>query len=273
MQINANARVRLIGFYWTATDAAEIESLLNKLDTMRGLDESGNNMEKAQVSGEIHTGSLTGAQIAAFNARYPYLTITADHVSSTLTYMTYDGSSVVKTVTYLDGVAQDTAPAVPSRAQTAQYTFTGIGWSLEMDSEVADPDYDKNVTADRTVYAAYSRTVRTYTVRFYNETQLLQTSTVEYGGNAVYTGSTPTSEDGDFTGWNPSPNNITENRDCYAVFEIEIVEPDLKYLIYTTDDTNMTMTITGLNTAQIVADGLNVIMIPDTIQGYHVILG
>jgi hypothetical protein len=71
MQINANARVRLIGFYWTATDAAEIESLLNKLDTMRGLDESGNNMEKAQVSGEIHTGSLTGAQIAAFNARYP----------------------------------------------------------------------------------------------------------------------------------------------------------------------------------------------------------
>lgn len=336
MQINANARVRLIGFYWTATDAAEIESLLDKLDTMRGLDENGNNMEKAQVSGEIHTGSLTGAQIAAFNARYPYLKITADHVSSTLTYMTYDGSSVVKTVTYLDSVAQDTAPAVPSRAQTAQYTYTGIGWSLEMDSETADPDYDKNMTADKTVYAAYGKALRTYTVTWKNvngtvletdtnvpygstpkydgakptyqgqtatgwtpaisavtgditytaayakmykvyfydyDNTLLQTVDAEEGSTAVYTGETPTSEYGTFVKWTPDPVNISSNTNIFAYYDFTMTEPDLKYLVYTTNDTDMTMTITGLNTAQIVADGLKVLTIPDTINGYHVIIG
>ena len=50
-------------------------------------------------------------------------------------------------------------------------------------------------------------------------------------------------------------------------------QPDLKYLNYTLDETNQTMTITGLNTANIVADNLESITIPDTINGYHVILG
>ena len=51
-----------------------------------------------------------------------------------------------------------------------------------------------------------------------------------------------------------------------------MVEPDLKYLVYTKDETNQTITITGLNTSQIVTDNLEYITIPDTIDGYHVIL-
>ena len=60
--------------------------------------------------------------------------------------------------------------------------------------------------------------------------------------------------------------------DIYAIFDIEMVEPDLKYLVYTLNETNHTMTITGLNIANIIADNLSYITIPDTINGYHVIL-
>lgn len=92
LALSPSTRVRLIGFAWEVENAAEIETLLDKLDTMRGLDENDNEMAKAQVSGTIHTSSLTGSQIASYNARYPYLKVTADNVTSTLTFATWDGS-------------------------------------------------------------------------------------------------------------------------------------------------------------------------------------
>ena len=230
--VSANTRVRLIGFTWEATNAAEIEALLDKLDTMRGLDENGNNMDTAQVSGTIHTNSLTGAQISSYNARYPYLTVTADHTTSYLTYANYDGSSTVKVVTCIDGVPQESAPSGPSRASTAANTFTFIGWSKTPNSTTVDADAAENVIADRTIYAAYSVTGRTYTVRFYNGSTLLQTvNNVAYGSNASYTGTTPVSPDGSaedypFEGWSPSPNNIQGDTNCYAVFgsPLEVAE-------------------------------------------------
>lgn len=62
-----------------------------------------------------------------------------------------------------------------------------------------------------------------------------------------------------------------------TTFDVTVTETpksDIKkYLIYTTNETNNTMTITGLNTSLIVSDQLDEIRIPDTIDGYHVILG
>lgn len=215
--IPTGARVRLIGFTWEATDSTEIEDILDRLDDMMGLDEYGNNMDKAQVSGIIHTSSLTGAQIASYSERYPYLTVTADNVTSVLTYANYNGTSVYKTVNCINGVPQDTAPADPTRSQTAQYTYTFVGWSKSKNSTTADSDAATNVIADRTIYAAFSTTLRYYTVRFYNGTELLQTSTVAYGGTAVYSGEEPVHtdpEDYEFGGWNPSPVGITGDTDC-----------------------------------------------------------
>lgn len=126
------------------------------------------------------------------------------------------------------------------------------------------------VVGDITYIAAY---LPSYTVNFYNDDVLLQSVTVREGESATYTGSTPTSTMGPFLEWNPEPNNVMSNIDTYAIFDVELVEPDLKYLIYTLNNTNMTMTITGLNTSAIILDNLQYITIPDTINGYHVILG
>lgn len=219
MALAANSRVRLIGFYWTAADADEIDAILDKLDTMRGLDEQGNNVATAQVSGEIHTTNLTGAQIAEFSARYPYINVTADHTTSNLYYYNYDGTSLLYTETIQDG-GNGGYTGTSSRSQTAQYTYTFVGWSRSMDSQTAEADARTNVVMDRNVYAAFSRTVRTYTVRFYNGSTLLQTvNNVPYGSTATYTGSEPTSSDGPFIGWEPSNENITGATDCVAQFQ------------------------------------------------------
>ena len=221
-RVPASTRVRLIGFTWECEDAEEIEDLLDLLDTMRGLDEQGGNMDTAQVSGTIHTSSLTGEQIAAYNARYPYLRVTADSVRSTLTYKSYDGTTVLKEVVCLNGVPQSAAPSIPTRANSSDghYSYTGIGWSLDMDSQIADPDAAVDVIADRTIYAAYTWVVRTYTVYWQNAGSTIETDTnVPWGTIPHYDGPTPTSGGQTSSGWLPDPTQpITGNTTFVAQY-------------------------------------------------------
>ena len=216
--LTSGARVRFVGFSWSLADVNALNALKAKLDTLGGLDESGNNaMEKAQLQGTIHVPTMTGAALAEWNRDYPSVTFTYEHITATLTYYNYDGTSVLNTETITDG-GNGTYTGTPSRSSTAQYDYAFAGWALTANGS-ADSNALKNVAADRDVYAAYTSTIRKYTVYFYNGSSLLQTVTdVPYGGSATYTGSTPTSSDGDFLGWNPKPTNITGNTSCYAQF-------------------------------------------------------
>ena len=197
---------------WEAADAAAIRAILDKLDTMRGLDDYGNNQDMAYVSGSIHTSSLTGAEVAEFEGRYPYLRILADHTTSYRTYADYDGTELKK-VACIDGVPQESAPANPSRAQTAQYSYSFVGWSKSMNAETADSDALDNVIADRTIYAAYSKTVRTYTVTWKDAdgTTLETDNNVPYGTTPTYNGATPSYNGQVFTQWTPAVSSVTGN--------------------------------------------------------------
>ncbi len=210
--IPETTRVRLIGFYWEAQDAQEIDEILDTLDTMRGLDENGNNMATAQVSGTIHVPYLTGAEYAELSARYPYITIAADHTASYLTYKTWDGATTIKTVTCSDGVPQEAAPAGPARTSTAQYSYTFVGWNTAEDAQTADASCITDVAEDRTVYAAYSRTVREYTVTWKNaDGTTLKTETKPYGSTASWSGAMPTYNGQTAQGWTPTPGTVTGN--------------------------------------------------------------
>ena len=223
--IPANARVRLIGLYYEAADAAEISGILDLLDGMRGLDENGNNVEKAQVSGTIHTSSLTGAEIASFNERYPYLTVAADHTSSVLRY--YNGSTLVQEETILDGGDGTYTGTTPTKSQDAQYTYTFAGWSKGDDNTV-DSDALTNVVADRNVYACYTGTLRKYTAIFVRASvdgggTLYTQIDIPYGTMPTYGGVTPTTIRGNepdytFNGWKPALSGITGDTTYTAAF-------------------------------------------------------
>jgi hypothetical protein len=58
-QMPANSRVRIIGFDREMTNS-ELDAFLTRLDTMRGLDENGNNTDLAQISGRIYVAEITG---------------------------------------------------------------------------------------------------------------------------------------------------------------------------------------------------------------------
>ena len=241
--IPASSRVRLANIYWEAENAAEIEGLFDILDTMRGLDEYGNNMDTAQISGTIHTSALTGAEIAAFNARYPYVNVVADHTTSYLYYYNYDGSELLHTEAILDG-GNGTYSATPARASTAQYSYSFAGWSRSMNATTAEADAKNNVVADRNIYAAYTATVRTYTVTWKNSngTVLETDNNVPYGTTPTYNGSTPqnpTSGGGSFQGWTPTISPVTGNVTYTASYIVT-------YTVYFYNGSTLLQTVTGV---------------------------
>lgn len=232
--IPANARVRVTGFTWEAANAAAIDAIYDILDTMRGLDEYGGNMDTAQVSGTIHLSAISGADLAALQPRYPFVTIRADHVESTLAYKTWDGGSTVATVTCIDGVPQSSAPSGPARAATERNRFTFVGWNTAQDASSATVGYDEGVLADRTVYAAYSRVTLTY-LRYLSTDGFTCYKTVTcVDGAPEESAPTPPGKQSTaqytytFAGWNIEPNatmptagydqGVTADRDVYPAY-------------------------------------------------------
>jgi len=209
-EVPADTAVRITGFYWECEDSDEIDDLFDLFDTMHGLDINSEEVSTAQLSGTIHTAALTGNKVAEYNSRYPHITIAADHVMSYLYYKTWDGATTYKVVTCLDGVPQESAPTNPTRESTAQYSYTFVGWSKHQDSSTADADAQTDVIADRTIYAAYTATVRTYTVQWknYDGSTIETDSNVPYGSTPHYDGSTPTYDGQTSTGWTPEPTTV-----------------------------------------------------------------
>ena len=106
----------------------------------------------------------------------------------------------------------------PTKESTNTINFTHSGWSLTS-GESSDVTALQNVINDRIVYAAFSESVRYYTVRFYTEVgELYETVQVTYRGTANPT-SLPIKSGYSFNGWSPSNENITEDTDCYAVWD------------------------------------------------------
>ena len=140
----------------------------------------------------------------------------------TITFVDEDGEAVLKAATqYADGTvaANIVLPEEePTKAATAQYTYTFSGWS----PEVAD------VTADATYTATYSSTVNEYTITWKNDDGgTIDTTTVAYG-------TVPTHEDASkaatdqytytFTWWTPEVVAVTWEATYTAQFDSSVNE-------------------------------------------------
>lgn len=220
-EIASNARVRLTGIDLGTVTVAQLTAFMDKLDTFRGIDDAGGTTDTAQVAGTCHITNVTGAEMATFKSRYPYINVTYDHLSAFVKYYSDDGETLLYTETVVDG-ANAVYTGTATKTSTAQYNYVFDGWAATPGGALWN-NAKVNVTADRNLYAHFQANLRYYTVYFYNGSTLLQTvPNVPYGGSASYTaGSTSsiTNSSGDpFTGWNPLPSNITGNTSCYAQF-------------------------------------------------------
>lgn len=250
----ANSRVRLIGVDWSIETASGILALMDKLDTYRGLDENGNNLDKAVVSGTIHVPALTGEELAEMNARYPNITI--DYDSLVVKVKFYNGETLLSEQSVATGDTI-TVPENPTKESTAQFNYPFKGWSLDGVNVV---EIGTAGTENLTYYAVFDEVLRYYTVRFLNtDGTVLQTATVAYGVVPTYEMGIPVdpSGEGEFNGWDKEIVAVTGDTDYTAKY---YAPPALAYTLSANE-----YSVTGIGT---VTD--TDIVVPNTYKGLPV---
>lgn len=148
------------------------------------------------------------------------------------------GGNVVEPDKYFDDYVD------PTRTSTAKYDFTFSKWASSWNESHAGLTVDEfnklveagsayitevnyeNITSARDYVVVYTPILRKYNVEFYNGTTLLETDyNIQYGSSTSYNGPTPVRTGVDnpdeyvFKGWMPSPENITGETKCYALFK------------------------------------------------------
>ena len=235
-----NAQVNIQGIKMEAANATEIEAFLSLLDNFKGVTRERSTQgewvyhetETAQVVGTIHTSSLTGAQLADYNSRYPYIIVSADHITCNLYYDNEDGTSNLHVEAVADG-GNGTWNGTATKASDAQYSYTFVGWSKNKNATANDDSARNAVTMDRHIYAAFSKTLRSYPQTFVNDdgTTVLQAArNWNYGETPTYSGSTPVSTDstmGSFQGWTPPLGPVTGATTYKATYESPVQDVEI----------------------------------------------
>lgn len=162
----------------------------------------------------------------------------------TITYKSEDGNTTLYTEQVCIG-GNGTKINTETKASSVQYDYTADGWSLTPNS-AKNENALLNVKTDRTVYASFASTLRSYDISFMNTINineesgnilsdenddialqenysLLQKKSFKYGETPTYTGETPTQEETDtyryeFNGWTPTITSVTGEAYYYATY-------------------------------------------------------
>lgn len=103
----------------------------------------------------------------------------------------------------------------PQKEPTNMLVYSFSGWSLSEGGD-ADSNALRNVTEDRTVYAAFSQSTRYYTIRFYVDGILSQSIRAKYGD--TLSPDIPTSSEYVFDRWEPALEPVTKDMSYHAVW-------------------------------------------------------
>ena len=157
------------------------------------------------------------------------ITVTAAE-EQTYTILFKNGETEIKSMEVVEGGTIAYVGAAPSKANTDEFSYTFIGWSLTDGGEVVDI---ATITADsdKTFYAVFSQTVREYTVTWMVNGETTS-ETYAYGEVPAYKNVTPTkpsvgSTSYTFLGWSKTMDGsaletlpaTTGNVTYYAIFD------------------------------------------------------
>jgi hypothetical protein len=178
-------------------------------------------------SGATPTSSRSDEQYAsyAFSKWSPTVspvsgdtTYTAQYVGGTLAkyvikFVNDDGSEL-QSSSWDYGSTPSYSGATPTKAKTAQYSYSFSGW----DSDISV------VKGAKTYTAQYQSAVNSYTITFKDaHGTTFQTSDWPYGSTPSYTGATPTKASDSYTysfvGWDRPMESVTANAVYYANFD------------------------------------------------------
>lgn len=137
------------------------------------------------------------------------------------------------------GVVPTYNGSTPTKASTAQYSYTFKGWSPTVAA----------ATTDKTYTATFNANLRSYTVTWKNaDGSTIKTDTFPYGTMPAYEGDTPTkTTTGEYTyifeGWSPEFASVTSNVTYMAKFTEVGFKPIISPESGTTFDSSLTVSM------------------------------
>lgn len=214
-------RVRATDINWTVSSEDELVALFNKIVKMRGLDENGNNTDKAVLSGRCHVNEkVSDSVIGNIYNEFPDVVIDdgSDEIYI-ISYKDWDGSilyslRLAEGANAIDPISEGYISA-PFRDPDENYSYEFVGWNM----------IPTNVSRNYQVIAQYKTMVA---VNFAVDGVIIHSEYVTYGSNAedpVANGTieAPTKEGTDdlhyvFDKWDGSLLNVTLPRTLSAIF-------------------------------------------------------
>lgn len=179
-------RVRITGINWSL----ENTDLLDRLLKMGGIDRTGYNSDQSVLAGSVHVPVIKEKLLADYEKAWSDLKITYNTIVSqyTVTFKNPDGK--ILDVQYVDKGEKPVDPITraenPIPTPTMESTVSTSYIFLKWDSSFTA------VFSNLVITAVYSATLRTYTVKYLNKGQILETVTGEYGSYIFYDKDTPT---------------------------------------------------------------------------------
>lgn len=182
--------VRLIGINWDSSYNISDSSILERLLTLRGVDNDGYETLISILSGKFHAAIIKQKQLENYITAWHDLEISYNTliVQYTVTFLNDDGS--VLDVQYVDKGSRAVDPItrsdnpipIPTKESTVSTDYTFKGWDKTF-TDVFD---------DQVINATYSETTRIYTVKYVSKNTVLQEISAPYGSNVLYEGDIPT---------------------------------------------------------------------------------
>ena len=215
--------VRLIGINWDASYNLADSSILDRLITLRGIDNDGYETLVSIITGKFHCAVIKQKHLDSYLTTWSDLEISYNTLVEqfSVTFMNQDGA--ILDIQYVDKGTKPVdpitrsenpidTPILPSTVST-DYTFNG--W----DSSFVD------TFSDTVIHATYTETTRKYTVKFMAKGAVMQEIEADYGTIVSYSGVYPTytAEEAAykyylFDGWDKS-GRVDGNKTINAVYD------------------------------------------------------
>lgn len=178
--------------------------------------------------GSTPTKSATTQYTYTFSAWSPTFSPVVDNATYSAvfdsTIRSYEITFVNKNTTLQSSeIAYGTLPpysgVLPSKEESAGYTYSFAGWTPSITSVKTDAIYT----------AIFDSTAKQFKITFMNDQDTLQTILLNYGVHPTYTGNMPTKEstilyDYSFIGWSPTITTVAANVSYHAVFDSTLSE-------------------------------------------------
>lgn len=184
--------IRLIGIDWNGSYNVPDTTILDRISTMRGIDNTGGEISLSVLAGLIYVPVIKEHDYYLYKETWNDLTIEYGSMTPqfAVTFVNDDGTviEVQHVDMYSDAVDPTTRaenPIIPTKESTVSTDYTFSHWDTTF----------INIQSNKTVKAVYTEKTREYTVKYVqtvnNTTVPLQTKTVPYGSYSYYEGTTP----------------------------------------------------------------------------------